>query len=82
MLLGITEHDPQAARCVAELCRRLTGEPEAKQTDRVFGPVTADSHQSRPASVPFSATVVLVSSIRKGKSVPAAVFTVRKVQVA
>ncbi|MEV8536180.1 hypothetical protein [Streptomyces sp. NPDC051211] len=82
VILGIAEHDPKTAAHVAELIRRLTGEPEAKKTDRVFGPVPADSGPDRPASIPIPLTVALVSSVRKGKSVPAAVFTAREVQVA
>ncbi|WP_411107338.1 hypothetical protein [Streptomyces sp. cmx-4-9] len=82
VILGIAEHDPTTAARVAELIRRLTGEPEAKQTDRVFGLVPADSRPNRPGSIPFPVTVALVSSVRKGKSVPAAVFTAREVKVA
>ncbi|MFD9517953.1 hypothetical protein [Streptomyces sp. NPDC059979] len=83
VILGIAEHDPDAARRVAELCRRLTGEPEASfENDRDFGTVPADTRPSLPASVPFPFTVALVSTFRKGKSIPAAVFTARGVQVA
>ncbi|MEV7442961.1 hypothetical protein AB0O22_17710 [Streptomyces sp. NPDC091204] len=82
MILGIAEHDPQTAARVAELLRRLTAEPAAKQTDRVFGPVPADSRPARAESLPFPFTVALVSSVRNGKSVPAAVFTAREVKVA
>ncbi|MBT2406862.1 MULTISPECIES: hypothetical protein [unclassified Streptomyces] len=82
VILGIAEHDPKTAARVAELIRRLTGEPEVKQTDRVFGPVPADSRPTRPASLPFPFTVALVAGFRKGKSVPAAAFTAREVRVA
>ncbi|MFD9078234.1 hypothetical protein [Streptomyces erythrochromogenes] len=82
VILGIAEHDPKTAARVAELIRRLTGEPAAKQTDRVFGPVPADSRPHRPGPIPFPFTVALVSSVRKGKSVPALVFTAREVQFA
>nr|MDT0519887.1 hypothetical protein [Streptomyces sp. DSM 41633] len=82
VILGIAEHAPKTAARVAELIRRLTGEPEAKQTDRVFGPVPADSRPNRHGSTPFPFTVALVSSVRNGKSVPAAVFTTREVKVA
>ncbi|WP_331719682.1 hypothetical protein [Streptomyces virginiae] len=82
VILGIAEHDPKAAARVAELIRRLAGEPEAKQPDRVFGPVPADSRPDRHGSIPFPFTVALVASVRKGKSVPALVFTAREVQVA
>ncbi|TDU67895.1 hypothetical protein [Streptomyces sp. KS 21] len=82
VILGIAEHDPKAAARVAELCRRLTGEPEAMQTDRVFGPVPADPRANRPGSIPFPFTVALVAGFRQGKSVPAAAFTAREVKVA
>ncbi|MFZ3475860.1 hypothetical protein ACODT3_41495 [Streptomyces sp. 4.24] len=82
VILGIAEHAPKAAAQVAELIRRLTGEPDAKQTDRVFGPVPADSRPNRPGPLPFPVTVALVASVRKGKSVPALVFTAREVWVA
>lgn len=82
VILGIAEHDPQTAAHAAELLRRLAGEPEAKKTDRVFGPVPADSRPDRPASINFPLTVALVASVRKGKSVPALAFTAREVQVA
>ncbi|MFI7359792.1 hypothetical protein ACIBTP_38400 [Streptomyces avidinii] len=82
VILGIAEHDPKTAAHVAELIRRLMGEPEAKQTDRVVSPVPADSRPNRPGSIPFPFTVALVSSVRKGKSVPAAAFTAREVKVA
>lgn len=82
VILGIAEHSPKAAARVAELLRRLTGEPAAKQTDRVFGQVPADSRPDRPGSIPFPVTVALVASVRKGKSAPAVAFTAREVQVA
>ncbi|MFG2298472.1 hypothetical protein [Streptomyces sp. NPDC048603] len=82
VILGIAERDPKTATRVAGLIRRLTGEPEAKQTDRVFGPVPADPQPNRSASIPFPVTIALVASVRKGKSVPALVFTGREVQVA
>ncbi|MCY0946309.1 hypothetical protein [Streptomyces antarcticus] len=83
VILGIAEHAPKAAARVAELIRRLTGEPDAAmRTDRVFGPVRADSRPSRTASVSFPVTVALVSAFRKGKSAPAAIFTAREVKVA
>ncbi|MEV7581631.1 hypothetical protein [Streptomyces erythrochromogenes] len=82
VILGIAEHDPQTAARVAELLRRLAGEPAAKQTDRVFGQVPAESGPARSESLPFPFTVALVAGFRKGKSVPAAAFTAREVQVA
>lgn len=82
VILGIAEHDPKTAAHVAELIRRLTGEPEAKQTDHVFGPVPADSRPNRPGPLPFPLTVALVAGFRNGKSVPAIVFTAREVKVA
>ncbi|THA53202.1 hypothetical protein [Streptomyces sp. A1136] len=77
VILGIAEHAPKTAAHVAELIRRLAGEPEAKETDRVFGPVPADSRPHRYGSIPFPVPVALVSSVRTGKSVPAAVLTAR-----
>ncbi|MFJ4879958.1 hypothetical protein ACIP93_32790 [Streptomyces sp. NPDC088745] len=82
VILGIAEHDPKTAAHVAELLRRLTGEPESKQTDRVFGPVPADSHPNRPGSISFPLTVALVAGFRRGKSAPATFFIAREVKVA
>ncbi|MFG2667631.1 hypothetical protein ACGFY6_25730 [Streptomyces sp. NPDC048387] len=82
VILGIAEHDPQTAARVAELLRRLAGEPAAKRTDRVFGPVPAESRPAGSESLPFLLTVALVAGFRKGKSAPAVAFTAREVQVA
>ncbi|MFE5718582.1 hypothetical protein [Streptomyces erythrochromogenes] len=82
VILGIAEHAPHTAVHVAELLRRLAGEPAAQQTHRAFGPVLADSRPDRPASIPFPVTGALVGSVQKGKSAPAPVFTARAVQVA